>query len=289
MPAVASVSASAKEVEAEEDPVLRLLSRKPLGSLKWVVEESEEPPDNQQHQQQQPQQEYDRGGIARRPSTPRGPEGGLWSAATTPPRPRSPATTPPTASNGGAGSYSSHNSSRRVYYLDMDKPARLVTDAIHQRALTAGMGAGGGAAVGLGASPMRVLSGGARSVASSSSPLTGDGVVEFVGCQELGDGGAVGWWRSWPSLSLLVLVGAAAGVLFGLRSKAGVRMGLMVVAGAAAVVVRFVLWACCRQAEAEEEVFDEGQGEEGLVFVERDAGQPGRNDRRHYGSTLVGP
>jgi hypothetical protein len=300
MPAAAAASASAEE--AEDDPVLALLSRKPLGSLKWVVvEESEEepPPDHQQHQQphQQQHQQYDRAGVAvaRRPSTPRGPEGGLWSAATTPPRPRSPATTPPTASNGGGGggggsNGGSHNSSRRVYYLDVDKPARLVNDAIHQRALmTAGMAAG------LGASPLGVLSGGARSAASSSFPLASDRGVDFAGGQGLGGGGGGRrggvWWRSWPALILLVLVGAAAGALFGLRSRVGMHMALMLLVGAAAVVAGLLVWACCRHAEAEEEGFDdEGQGEEGLGFVEGAAGQPGRNDRRrHYGSTLAGP
>lgn len=302
MPVAALASASAEE-EAE-DEVLRLLARKPLGSLKWVVvEESEEepPPDHHQHQQQhyqqQQHQQYDRGGVAvaRRPSTPRGPDGGLWSAATTPPRPRSPATTPPTASysgggggGGGGSNGGSHNSSRRVYYLDVDKPARLVNDAIHQRALmTAGMAAG------LGASPMRVLSGGARSAASSTSPLASDRGWDFAGGQGLGGGGggrrgAGVWWRSWPALILLVLVGAAAGALFGLRSRVGMHMGLMLLAGAAAVVAGLLVWACCRHAEAEEE--GEGQGEEGLGFVEGAAGPPGRNDRRrHYGSTLAGP
>lgn len=299
--AAAPAPAAAEEAAAADDidPVLSLLARKPLGSLKWVVVESEElPPQDElppqhQHQQHQPQQ-HDRG-VPRRPTTPRGPEGGggggFWygaSSAATPPRPRSPAT-PLTA-----GGSSSHNSSRRVYYLDVEKPARLATDALHQRATAGGMSgaAGGGALLGLGASPphpMRVLSGG-RS-ASSSSPLAGDGGVEFAGSQGLDDGdGGRGFrcGRSWPLLILLVLVGAAEGALFGLRSAAGLQMGLMVVV-AAAVVVGLLVWVCCRRSEAGsleavDEAFDE---DEGHGFL---AGQPGsNNDRRHYGSMLVGP
>lgn len=275
----ASASESESEGSAADDSVLSLLSRKPLGSLKWVVVESEadpdppQPPDNVSTPRGQP----------RRSTTPRGPEGfwsgpgGFAAASATPPRPLSPATPPTAGAGAGASNGGGNSHSRRVYRLDVDKPMRLVADASHTTSL--------GASPPL---PMRVLSVGRG--ASSSSPSVGDGGLGAGGSQgsQNGDGG--GCWRRWPSVLVLVLVvvGAALGVLFGLGSAVGLRMGLLVVVAALAVIAGLVVvWACCRQAEAAEaagaaaEEDGERQG-----FLEGGAAQ--RDGRPHYGSTFVG-
>lgn len=252
--------------DGDDDVVLLGLLSKPLGSLRWLVVEEGEEGAEAEARQRHP---------PRRPTTPRA------IADATPPR-------------------------QCLYYLDVEKPMRLMrlsTEAAKQKAAAGGVGAGAGDGGGHGgaASPPRF--GRALSASSSSPPLPSDGLLLAARASSLrGDGegsssGLAGCRRLTvcqpPFILLVVLVSAALTILFASRCIAGTVMGVVVAVAAAVIIALLAVSACCRQADEKREEFRRERSRQG----EQEAGAEGHDGecdgmlegcperRGHYGST----